>query len=291
MILSMTGFGRSEIADDQLSLTIELKSLNSRYFEFVSKLPPFLIQFEDEIGKIIKNECERGRISLNIQYDFLDSSDHEPDINWILAEKYQKLIDRLSEKVNSNQTVSPEVYLNFPDILVNKSTIDEKKIQKLLRKGIKSALVKLSKMRGSEGRNLRSDIENRINIIADKMNTISTLDKSYSAERLESYKGKIRQVVNNIELDETRMIQEIAILSEKRDITEETVRMSSHLDLFRSYFESADPVGKRMGFLLQEMGREINTIGAKTDNSQISHTVVDIKNELEKIREQVQNIL
>ncbi|MFQ6609724.1 MAG: endoribonuclease YicC domain-containing protein, partial [Fidelibacterota bacterium] len=132
---------------------------------------------------------------------------------------------------------------------------------------------------------------NRINIIADKMNTISTLDKSFSAERLESYKKKIQQIVNNIELDEARMIQEIAILAEKRDITEETVRMSSHLELFKSYFESSDPVGRRMGFLLQEMGREINTIGAKTDNPQISHTVVDIKDELEKIREQVQNIL
>ncbi|MFQ6610421.1 MAG: YicC/YloC family endoribonuclease, partial [Fidelibacterota bacterium] len=100
MILSMTGFGRSESADDQLSLTIELKSLNSRYFEFVTRLPPFLIQYEDEIGKIIKTECERGRVSLNIQYDFLDSSGQEPDINWILAEKYQKLVDKLSEKVN-----------------------------------------------------------------------------------------------------------------------------------------------------------------------------------------------
>ncbi|NQU68507.1 MAG: YicC family protein [Candidatus Marinimicrobia bacterium] len=291
MLLSMTGFGRGEVSDEQLALTIELKSLNSRYFEFVSKFPSFLNSFEDEVGKLIKNECSRGRVSINIQYEFLDSSNHDPDINWNLAEKYKKLISQLSEKVDANHPVSAEVYLNFPDVLKSKSTVDEKKVRVLMIKGVKVALRKLFKMRVAEGRNLRTDIENRINIITDKMNTISTLDKNLKVNRTENYKEKVRQIVDNLNLDESRIIQEVAILSEKRDVTEEMVRMSSHIALFKSYFEQSEPVGRRMGFLLQEMGREVNTIGAKTDSFGVSHIIVDIKDELEKIREQVQNIL
>ena len=291
MVLSMTGFGRSEVSDPQMAMTIELKSINSRYFELVSKFPSFLNFMEDETGKLIKKECYRGRISLNIQYDFLDSSDHDPTINFNLASKYQTQIDQLSTHLRLNHPVPPEVYLNFPDVLTNKSTIDEKKTATMFIKGIKSAIRKLKKMRSDEGRNLRTDIENRINIIADKMNMIRSLDEILKLNRSENDKEKVRQIIGNLELEESRVIQEIAILSEKRDITEEMVRLSSHIDLFKSYFEYPEPVGKRMGFLLQEMGREINTIGAKTDSYKISHVIVDIKDELEKIREQVQNIL
>jgi uncharacterized protein (TIGR00255 family) len=181
--------------------------------------------------------------------------------------------------------------LRLPDILIRNEADDEDDLKEIFLTALKKALDEMKKIRLLEGENIQSDLINRLNSIkkiVDEIRTISELNRDVT---LEHYKKKIQILTEDVSVDESRLHQEAAILSEKKDITEELVRLSSHIDLFENYIDSSENKGKKLNFILQEMGREINTMGSKTDVIKISHMVVDMKDELEKIREQVQNIV
>ena len=291
MVVSMTGYGKSEVKTDLITLTIEIKSVNNRYFDLNMRMPKLFYQFEDEISKVVKNLCIRGSVNISIDKDSFVNLDATPKLNKEKLYQYQEIVKELQATVDTNRDFPLEQFLSLPNVLENKSVVDEESLKKVFFDGLKIALEELIKMRNIEGVNLQKDIENRVDSVDNILAEVKKNDKEVRDEYQNRYNEKMKQLVSDFSLDENRLYQEVAIIAEKRDITEEQVRLQSHIDLFRDYLSGEESSGKKMNFLLQEMGREINTIGSKTDNVKISHLVVDMKSELENIREQVQNIL
>ena len=287
----MTGYGRADEQNDKLSLSVEIHSVNSRFLDFSPRIPKSLQCFEDDAYKIVKQICERGRISLSAKIDFFPGTKNGMLLNQDKLEEYMTIVKDIQQTSDRDDIPSMGDILRLPDILLASEPDDENGLKDIFLSALKNALDEMGKIRQSEGENIQSDLIMRLSLIkniVDEIRTISKLNRDVTFER---YKKKIQNLVEDVSVDESRLLQEAAILSEKKDITEELVRLGSHIDLFERYIDTSENKGKKLNFILQEMGREINTIGSKTDVIKISHMVVDMKDELEKIREQVQNIV
>ena len=291
MISSMTGYGRSDEQNDKLVLSVEIRSVNSRFLDFSPRIPKLLQRFEDDAYKIVKQMCERGRVSLSAKIDFIPGTINEMTLNQEKLEEYMSIVRGIQQTSDRDDMPSMGDILRLPDILIRNEPDDEDDLKKIFLTALKKALDEMEKIRLIEGKNIQSDLITRLNSIKIIVNEIRTISELNCNVTLEYYKKKIQILTKDVSVDESRLLQEAAILSEKKDITEEFVRLSSHIDLFENYINSSGNKGKKLNFILQEMGREINTIGSKTDVIKISHMVVDMKDELEKIREQVQNIV
>ena len=287
----MTGYGRADEQNDQLVLSVEIRSVNSRFLDFAPRIPKSLQRFEDDAYKMVKQMCERGRVSLSAKVDFIPGTKNGMTLNQEKLEEYMTIVRGIQKTSERDDMPSMGDILRLPDILIRNEPGDEDDLKQIFLTALKKALDEMEKIRLIEGKNIQSDLINRLNSIkkiVDEIRTISELNRDVT---LEHYKKKIQILTEDVSVDESRLHQEAAILSEKKDITEELVRLSSHIDLFERYIDTSENKGKKLNFILQEMGREINTIGSKTDVIKISHMVVDMKDELEKIREQVQNIV
>ena len=287
----MTGYGRADEQNDKLALSVEIHSVNSRFLDFSPRIPKSLQCFEDDAYKIVKQICERGRISLSAKIDFFPGTKNGMLLNQDKLEEYMTIVKDIQQTSDRDDIPSMGDILRLPDILLASEPDDENGLKDIFLSALKNALDEMGKIRQSEGENIQSDLIMRLSLIkniVDEIRTISKLNRDVTFER---YKKKIQNLVEDVSVDESRLLQEAAILSEKKDITEELVRLNSHIDLFENYIDSSENKGKKLNFILQEMGREINTMGSKTDVIEINHMVVDMKDELEKIREQVQNIV
>ncbi len=287
----MTGYGRADEQNDKLALSVEIHSVNSRFLDFSPRIPKSLQCFEDDAYKIVKQICERGRISLSAKIDFFPGTKNGMLLNQDKLEEYMTIVKDIQQTSDRDDIPSMGDILRLPDILLASEPDDENGLKDIFLSALKNALDEMGKIRQSEGENIQSDLIMRLSLIkniVDEIRTISELNRDVT---LEHYKKKIQILTEDVSVDESRLHQEAAILSEKKDITEELVRLDSHINLFENYIDSSDNKGKKLNFILQEMGREINTIGSKADVIEISHMVVDMKDELEKIREQVQNIV
>tara|TARA_B100001964_G_scaffold113286_1_gene126380 strand:- start:119 stop:982 length:864 start_codon:yes stop_codon:yes gene_type:complete len=287
----MTGYGRADEQNDKLALSVEIHSVNSRFLDFSPRIPKSLQCFEDDAYKIVKQICKRGRISLSAKIDFFPGTKNGMLLNQDKLEEYMTIVKDIQQTSDRDDIPSMGDILRLPDILLASEPDDENGLKDIFLSALKNALDEMGKIRQSEGENIQSDLIMRLSLIkniVDEIRTISELNRDVTFER---YKKKIQNLVEDVSVDESRLLQEAAILSEKKDITEELVRLGSHIDLFERYIDTSENKGKKLNFILQEMGREINTIGSKTDVIEINHMVVDMKDELEKIREQVQNIV
>ena len=287
----MTGYGRADEQNDKLALSVEIHSVNSRFLDFSPRIPKSLQCFEDDAYKIVKQICERGRISLSAKIDFFPGTKNGMLLNQDKLEEYMTIVKDIQQTSDRDDIPSMGDILRLPDILLASEPDDENGLKDIFLSALKNALDEMGKIRLHEGENIQSDLIMRLSLIkktVDEIRKISELNRDVTLER---YKKKMQILVEDVSVDESRMLQEAAILSEKKDITEELVRLDSHINLFEHYINSSENKGKKLNFILQEMGREINTIGSKTDVIEISHMVVDMKDELEKIREQVQNIV
>ena len=291
MILSMTGYGKSERKSKNFSVNVEIKSINNRFFDPIPKIHPSLKGYEQEILSLLKNECIRGRIFLNIDVD-KNNHTNQFKLNKTKLKSYLSIITEISKESKIDESASLSHLLKYQDLIESTNIDNDYKNKKVVFRTIKSALKDFKNFRKKEGENLLSDINTvvkRNNNIFDKIKKISNRD---TKKELQKYKKKIKNYMPNLsKLDDDRLYQEIAIILEKKDINEELVRLNSHFKLFSLFLKSKSNEGKKKNFLLQEMIREINTIGSKSDNVKIRHLVVDMKDNLEKIREQVQNIL
>jgi uncharacterized protein (TIGR00255 family) len=212
-------------------------------------------------------------------------------LNQDKLEEYMTIVKDIQQTSDRDDIPSMGDILRLPDILLASEPDDENGLKDIFLSALKNALDEMGKIRQSEGENIQSDLIMRLSLIkkiVDEIQKTCQLNRDVTFER---YKKKIQNLVEDVSVDESRLLQEAAILSEKKDITEELVRLGSHIDLFERYIDTSENKGKKLNFILQEMGREINTIGSKTDVIEINHMVVDMKDELEKIREQVQNIV
>tara|TARA_Y100001970_G_scaffold277113_1_gene380832 strand:- start:155 stop:1027 length:873 start_codon:yes stop_codon:yes gene_type:complete len=290
MILSMTGYGKSERKNKNFCVSVEIKSINNRFFDPIPKIHPLLREFEKEIMTLVKDECIRGRVFINL--DVNTNSINQFILNKKRLVAYIDILEQVSKEAKIDKPISLSNLLKYPDIIENIGIPDKSDSNKVVITAVKSALKDLKSFRKKEGINLLNDINNALDAINKNFKKIEILSKKNINKELVQYKKKIKNYMPNLsKLDDDRLYQEIAIILEKKDINEELIRFKSHMQLFSSYLKNKKNEGKKKNFLLQEMNREVNTIGAKSDNTKIRHLVVDVKDNLEKLREQVQNIL
>ena len=287
----MTGFGKSEIQNDDLILSLELRTINSRFLDFTPRLPRVLIPYEDEALKLIKEKCIRGRVTLSVKLDYMAGSKNGMVLNQNKLKDYMQVVKEIQHTAERNDLPSMGDMLRLPDIFSTENGSDDAKLQTIFIDALKNALKETDNVRILEGKNIQADLRKRLSEIADSIKQIQKIAEEGKEENYKKYIEKIKELMAEMNADENRIYQEAAITAEKKDITEEIVRINSHIDLFNKYMNSTGNEGKKLNFLLQEMGREVNTIGSKTDFVEICHLVVHMKDELEKIREQVQNIV
>ena len=287
----MIGYGRSEEISERFILNIEIRSVNSRFLDFSPRIPRILIPFEDDAYKLIKKRIERGRVSLSCKLEYLQGHSNKMSLNKEKLVEYIGVIKDIKKKISIEDMPKIGDIIRFPDMLVTDEENSDDDLKTKFITALNKAIDEVEKSRKEEGDNIKEDLSKRINLLISFIDEIFNKILDDKDKALDKYKKKIQALVNTLNLDEARLYQEIGILAEKKDITEELVRLDSHIDLFKKYMNSKDNKGKKLNFLIQEMGREINTIGSKTDDLGVSHISVDMKDELEKIREQVQNIV
>ncbi len=286
MIKSMTGFGRGSAGRGQNKIEVEIRSVNSRFLEIKingSKLEPIT---EKKIRDMIESNLHRGNVFLRIHLK-LDQDKNKVNFNKVRFEMINDILKKIH--VDYGQKLNLSDIISTNDLLILDEPEDLK--NNVLIKAVELGLNQVNKMREKEGHQIEKDIRCRIENIQNLIKNIELESKNYSNERQNQMREKISKLLDEKELDESRLIQEVAYISERVDITEEIVRSSSHFDQLLSYLSEPEPVGKRINFLLQEIGREVNTIGSKSPQLQVTNHVIEIKGELEKIREQAQNIL
>jgi uncharacterized protein (TIGR00255 family) len=291
-IRSMTGYGKGEYNDGIRNIIAEIKTINNRYSDINIKAPRHLRFFEDNIRKIIKKSILRGRVDIFLNIEYISESATVIAPNLTLAKQYKDSIDEIKDNLNLDDEVRLDTIIKFQDVLVAKeNTDDENELKICVEKAIYKAIEKLLAMRENEGKQLRVDVLNGIESIKKLISEI----QKYSTTLVEDYKVKLEARIKELlgtkyELDENRLYNEIVFYSDKSDINEEIIRLESHISQLESTIASGGAVGRKLDFILQEANREINTIGSKIGNLDITKNVIEVKNVLEKIREQVQNI-
>jgi uncharacterized protein (TIGR00255 family) len=291
MLRSMTGYARSESKAAQGDIVVEVKSSNHRFCDISLRIPQRCFALEHEIKKLILTRLKRGRIDLSIQLENKEQEELGVELNLPLAQRYYILFKELKELLKLPGEITLNQIVTQKDIIVSQSANQDTVYDWEMLKGpLSSALDTLVKMRETEGALLQEDFLSRLKNIELLLEQIQAIANATFKDHQESLLEKIQSLCNNIEIDESRLVQEVAYLVEKSDITEELVRTQSHLLQFRKCLDSDDVVGRKLDFLIQEIHREINTISSKSYHAEISHKAVEIKNELERMREQVQNI-
>jgi len=293
MIKSMTGYGRAESVFMGKKLTVEIKSLNHRNLESSVRLPSFLTALEIQIKKRVVERITRGRIEVNVRIDSdpgVNGGDRL-ELNIPLINSYYSLLTKLKESFDLTDEITLNTLVSLKGgIYTSETEIDPEEIWKTLEGALDDSIDSLVQMKRAEGRLLYDDFTARLATVTTCIDTLKARVPEVVQNYQERLSARIRELADGMECDESRLIQEVAIMAEKSDITEEIVRLASHIQQFREMLDNDEAIGRTMDFLLQEMHREINTIGSKSNDLAISGTVIEIKTELAKLREQVQNI-
>lgn len=291
MVRSMTGYGRGEYRNDEMIVSVELKSVNHRYFEFTSKVPRNYGFLDEKLKSYVQSSVSRGKIECNVYIENLENDDVVITVNHTLASGYLEALKELETTYGLRNDVSVTGLSRYADIFsVHKQPADEEKIWEAVRNALDVALKSFVDMRKTEGEKLRKDIESRLNTILEKVEFIEKRSPQTVIEYNEKLKTRIKDLLADASVDENRILNEAAIYADKIAVDEETVRLRSHISQLLKMFDEDDAVGRKMDFLVQEINREANTIGSKAQDTEIASCVLSVKAEVEKIREQVQNI-
>jgi len=292
MMKSMTAYGRAEKTLEGRSYSVEMRSVNRRYCEISVRMPSQLLPLEDRIKKLVADSVSRGRVDVTVRLKGGSEAVPEMRVDFPLAEAYYKSLSELKETLNIKEEVGIQTLLGLEGIITTaEREVDLEGIWRALSSCIDEALKGMDAMRSSEGQAIWDDFRKRLQSVEEGLSRIKNLAPSVSSEYYSRLQERIALFTEGrVELDPIRLAQEAAFLADKSDITEEIVRAESHLKQFRTMMETEEPAGRALDFLLQELNREINTIGSKGGDAQLSHMVVALKSELEKIREQVQNV-
>ncbi len=289
---SMTAYGRGECVVDNKTYMVELKSVNNRYRDIILRMPRSLQELEEDIRSFISSRVRRGRLETAIQTSINGKEEnYQLELNIPLIKAYQEIFRRLNTELGTDYELNPEVLSQIKDIIIMKpEEIDLEETKAGIIDALTKALDALDEMKNREGNVLAGDTRMRLGLIKNHLDDIKTKAPHIVEEYRDKLKNRLETIMPNTEIDESRFAQEIAIFAERSDITEEIVRAGSHLDQFQEIMNIDDSIGRRLDFLLQEINREVNTMSAKASNADISARVVEIKAELEKIREQIQNV-
>lgn len=292
MVHSMTGFGRGEAAREQFKFTVEIKTVNHRYLDILIRMPKKLNQFEDRLKGLVKSRISRGRVEIYITSEESVADDFVITPNFTVLDQYQTALEAIRSRYGIGDPITLAMMARYPDALRTESReSDEETIWSALSESAEKALDALMDMRRREGATLKADILERVAVIRNTAKEIDACTPQILAAYRQKMTERIREILaETVELDENRILHEVAVYADKSNIAEELVRLSCHLDQVSRILDDPAPAGRKLDFLVQEMNREINTIGSKSPDLTIANHVIDVKSEIEKIREQIQNI-
>ena len=290
MIKSMTGYGRGNISKNDREYQIEIKSVNHRYLDISVKMPRQLSYLEDAIKKEISSKVKRGKIDVFITFNNNSLEGRTIKINTELAHAYITELKKLSEKEEILSDIQVTEISKYPDVLNIQNEQDDDKIKEEVIEVLNNATDNFICMRQVEGSKISEDLLKRLDYIQEKVNEISKLSTGLIEEYVVKLETRIKEILKDQELDKQRLAQEVVIYADKCSVEEEITRLNSHILQFKNLLNSDEAVGKKLDFIVQEMNRETNTIGSKANNLDITNRVIDLKTEIENIREQIQNI-
>lgn len=291
MIQSMTGYGRAETTIKEAVLAVEVRSVNSRHCSVVVRLPRVLSSFEEEVKKKIQTHFERGRIDVVVTVSGTTESQKRFGLNLEAAQSYYETLKQLQQSLGLSGEIDIALMSQFRELItVTESDEPEVVLEDLLNLALAQAMTALEKMRKTEGKALVADLRARLQMLSEHISVVKGQEKEVILSRQQRLQARVLELTSGILIDPIRLAQEIALFAERSDVSEERTRLSAHIDQFKKMLKTGGAVGRSLDFLLQEMFRETNTLSAKSNDQTISVAVVAMKSELEKMREQVQNI-
>lgn len=290
MIKSMTGYGKANLSKEEREYQVEIKSVNHRYLDISVKMPRVLSYLEEAVKKEISSQVKRGKIDVFITFENNSTEGKEIKINTEIAKIYIDELKRLAKQENILANIEVTEISKFPDVLSIQNKQEDETIQSELLETVSQATEKLVQMRATEGSKIAEDLLIRIQAIQEKVEEISSLSTGLIEEYVVKLESRIKEIARNQEMDEARLAQEVVIYADKCSVEEEITRLKSHILQFEKLLHTEESIGKKLDFIIQEMNRETNTIGSKANHLGITNDVIDVKTELENIREQIQNI-
>ncbi len=291
MIKSMTGYGRASETVGSMEITAEIKAVNHRYFEFSCRIPRQFSFLDEKVKQYVKTRVNRGKVEVYITINLLENEAIDVQVNHPLAKAYVDALNEIASTYGVANEIKSTDVARFPDVLsTHKDEQDEETVFENVKQVLSKAVDMFVQMRQTEGEKLKQDVTSRCQTILQHVAFV----ESQSQESVKAYRvrieEKMRELLGDVQVDEQRLLTETAIFADKTAVDEETVRLKSHIEQLSQMMDSGEAVGRKIDFLVQEMNRETNTIGSKCSDIEITRTVVDIKAEIEKIREQIQNI-
>ena len=288
-MLSMTGYGKAEYAEEGIALTVEIRTVNNRNFDFNAKTPRAFISLEDKIRKTVSQYVSRGRVDLFL--NFTDSTENSAsiDVNLERAEQYALAAKKISEKFGVQNDCTVSVIMKMPEVIIDNSATDVEGLSERLLETVKEACEKLNAMRRTEGEKLVADMLGRMSEIERIAAAIKLRAPLVATEYKEKLRARIEEALAGVNYDEARLLSEVAFYTDRVNIDEELTRLSSHIAQFRKIVLT-EGAGKKLDFLMQEFNREANTVCSKSNDIEVTSLALSLKNEIEKVREQVQNL-
>ena len=291
MVRSMTGFGRAKYSENGLNITVEFKSVNHRYFEFTSRLPKGYMFLDEKLKSFCQQNISRGKVEAAVIIEDNSEGAASVELNTAYAGAYLAAVKDMSRRYGIKNDVKMSSLVANPELFtVKKQALSEETVTVAVLKTAEEAMQSFISMREAEGKRLKNDVKSRTDFILEKVAFVDERSPETVKAYREKLEQKIKELIGDVQVDEQRLLTETAIFADKVAVAEETVRLKSHIKQFCSLLDSDEPIGRKLDFIVQEMNREANTIGSKAQDIEIAHTVVDIKSEIEKIREQIQNI-
>ena len=291
MIKSMTGYGKSTLEINSRKYQVEIKSLNHRYLDISIRMPKQLSYLEETIKQQISSKISRGKIDVFISWENNSIEGRTIKINTALAKAYIEELRKLAEEENLSDNIEVNDIARYPDVLIVQENQEDETIKNEIIEVVNKAVNNLVEMKQNEGIKIAEDLQKRLDYIQEEVNKVKEFSTGLINEYIVKLEERIKELLpNNQETDKNRLMQEVVIYADKCSIEEEVTRLNSHIGQFRDFLKSDEAVGKKLDFMIQEMNRETNTIGSKSNNLNITNGVIDIKTEIENLREQVQNI-
>lgn len=291
MIKSMTGFGRCEVSDENRKFTVEMKAVNHRYLDVNMKMPKKLGFFESSIRNVMKNYIQRGKVDVFITYEDYTENNVCVKYNSDLAKEYMKYLNQMAEEFGMDNDVRVSVLSRYPEVFtMEEQTIDEEEIWKLLEKAVTGACEQFVEARITEGENLKSDLLVKLDDMLKHVDFIEERSPEIIAEYRRKLEDKVKEMLGDTKFDEARIVTEVTIFADKVCVDEEIVRLRSHIESMKNCLIEGGSIGRKLDFIAQEMNREANTTLSKANDLSLSNTAIELKTEIEKVREQIQNI-
>ena len=291
MIKSMTGFGRCEVLKDSRKFTVELKSVNHRYLDVNIRMPKKLNFFETSIRTLLKSYADRGKVDIFITYEDLSQSQVSVKYNAALAAEYLKYLNQMAEEFSLDNDVRVSTLSRYPEVFtMEECSEDEDELWNGLKEALEGAFSQFVEMRTKEGERLKEDILLKLNLLSEQIRFIEERSPQIIAEYRTKLEEKMRELLEDTQIDDNRIAAEVILFADKICTDEEVVRLKSHIQHMKETLEESNGIGRKLDFIAQEMNREANTILSKANDLDISNRAISLKTEIEKIREQIQNI-